>query len=1051
MTSGVGVGDFNNDGLQDLVFSGNQVGSKLYLNKGNLEFDDITSNSGFLTVGWATGVSIVDINTDGLDDIYISIGGLDCNGQCNNQLFINQGINAEGKVRFEERAADYNLDDGMYNQQAAFLDYDQDGDLDVFLLHNVIDRKDKNAPFPKRYTDIRSQDQLLRNDYNKELGHPVYVDVSEEAAVTERGFGLGLAIHDLNQDGLPDIYVANDFISDDDLYINQGDGTFKESSPSILKHQSHNAMGVDIADLTGDGLSEIVVLDMLPAYHERQKTMLGIMNYSKYQMTQREGYASQYMRNTLQKHNGFLGDTLVPMSEVGYLAGIHKTDWSWAPLIADFDNDGLNDLYITNGYGKDITDLDFISYTYQSTGFGSAESYRQKQLEAVNEMQEISMANYFYKNNSNLSFDDASKEWGAGDASISNGTAYVDLDNDGDLDLVTNNINQAAFVLENKLGNGNYLNITLKGAKDNPDAYGSSIEVWQAGEVQRVFHNPIRGYLSSVSQQLHFGLGNINQVDSLMVRWPKVKGQGSYATSLYTVEANQTLTIDIKEADITYVNEQLITTTLLESKTVEELPIVNASTISDFDLQPLMLSQQSGEKRAMAYSHSTQGKRGLLFIGGGLNEAGVIYSTQGDGHEQLQVLNKTSTEDVDAVWVDVNNDQLEDLYVVAGGGTSGIDNKSYQDRLYIQYSTGRFELSDDLLPQLDFKGSCVAAEDYDKDGDVDLFVGGYPKASDYPQRTKSVLLKNNGGRYMMSAEVVSEEFVGSGCITDAIWADVDGDNWKELVTGGAWMPLNIMKNNNGVLKTTPYIIEDSEGLWNCIVAQDIDRDGDIDLVAGNHGLNSNLNASNSAPLMLNSADLDNNGSLDPIVGRSYLNRAGDYITYPLHSRDDIMRQLPSLKNRYSSYSEFSDVAYNDIIQDHKEAQLEAKVLANSIFVNDGTGNFKMEILPQDCQLSSVSDIILEDFNNDDLTDLLLLGNDYTAESNGGRHDASNGVILIQSKEGGYKVVSTAESGVLIEGDMQGFVHINRGRSNTQLLVSQTGRKWLSFKIRNFAW
>lgn len=1009
---GVGVGDFNNDELPDLVFSGNQKGLKIYLNQGGFKFKDITSAGDIVSSGWLTGLSIVDINADGLDDIYVSVGGLNCIDDCDNLLYINEGLDDNGVVKFVEQAKDYGLNDGLYTQQTAFLDYDLDGDLDAFLLHNVIDKKDKNAPYPKRYADPRSMDHLLRNDYDSIKGHPVYVNVSEESGISERGYGLGVAVDDFNNDGLPDIYVSNDFISDDDLYMNKGDGSFEEKSASILKHQSYNAMGVDVADLNDDGLSDIVVLDMLPDYHERQKTMIGVMNYNKYRMMLREGYVSQYVRNTLQRNNGYINNEMHAMSEIGYMSGIYKTDWSWAPLLADYDNDGKKDLYITNGYGKDITDLDFISYTRQSSAFGGMDLIKKRQLEAIKKMTEIRMPNYLYRNTGSFQFEDVSHAWIGSEKSISNGAVYVDLDLDGRLDIVTNNINAPAYIMKNNIGDNNYLRIKLKGSIDNPKGIGAVIEIWSQGKKQRLYNNPTRGYLSSVDPILHFGVGQEALIDSVIVTWPRLESAESRVSFLTDVVTNQVALVDYKNSAPKNEEPDLEKEYLFVRKDDVILKKHSENDFVDFDKQPLLLTQQSF-RGACVTSSIIDEKTGssYLYVGGAYNDSSAIYIIENAEYVLHQVIKDDFADDIDAFFSDIDNDGDQDLFVLSGGAEFLSGDHRLSDRIYLQGDDQLFYRDEKFDNLSTNNAGTVAPNDYDKDGYVDIFIGSSSVPGSYPQSTKSVLFKNAKGVFKAHAV---EGLMTDDLVTSAVWSDVNNDGWDDLVLVGEWMPITIYYNDNGELSVDPYVIENTHGLWTYITSADLDEDGDQDLVVGNLGSNTMLSASIQNPLLLSAADIDNNGSVDPLIGKYQNNKAGDVVSYPIHSRDNVMGQLPHLKNKYQSYSDFASANFEELVGTDKT--LKAELLLSVVIRNNGTAGWSIEPLPNDCQVSPVQDIVVEDINNDGRLDIVIAGNDYRAESNGGRHDASNGVLLLADENYNYNSVSSVSSGWYVPND-----------------------------------
>ena len=1080
---GVGIADLNNDQLPDLVFSGNQVNSKIYLNRGQLKFEDISEAANFQTNKWVTGVSIVDINADNQPDIYLSVGGKVCDGKCENELYIHQGLDENGIPQFKEMAAEYRLVDGLYTQQAAFFDYDLDGDLDVYLLHNVVDPKDKNSPTPKRYLNAETTDQLLRNDTKNNTAHPIFTDVSEEMGITNRGYGLGIAIEDFNQDGYADVYVANDFLSEDLLYLNNGVQNavhqgFTESSKSVLAHETYNSMGIDIADVNGDALPEIVVVDMLPAYHERQKTMIGFMNYDKFQLAQKQGYTAQFMRNTLQVNNGFLNGKMLQFSEVGYMADVYKTDWSWTPLLADFDNDGDRDLYITNGYVKDITDLDFVNYSKQGNVFGTPEARRKGLEDALADMEGIKLNNFFYENITNKKegaipqFKDRSDEWIRPKKSYSNGAAYADLDNDGDLDIVVNNINDKAFILENtsNLEGNNYLQIRLKGTSQNSSGIGAKIYVFTKEKIQYHFQSPQRGYLSTVSDVIHFGLGEHTKIDSVKVIW----ADGS-VQNLYEVEGNELLEIAhespppspsrieygtgfqrgrffaSQKTSRAYISpfgggagggqtpifNQLNSNDFLQYK-YEEKPF------HDYYIQHLLLRQYSPKSPCLVVGNIDENPENEIFIGGAGRDAINRVST-GTGNRI-----DTGGESVDALFFDADNDGDNDLYIVMGGSESKAGSAAYQDELWLNDSAGNFTKTSENLPEMRASGACVVSADFDQDGDEDLFVGGRVSPQKYPNIPRSYLLENQGGKFV---DITPKDLSQIGMVTDAIAEDFDGDGWTDLIVSGEWMPLVFFQNKKGKLsrKQNHFHTKNKEkaavnGLWNCLVAADVDGDGDMDFLAGNQGLNTNLTASPEEPLALYTDDYDGNGSPDPIVARYFPNKSGKRKLYPIHARDDVMKQLVKLKADYQNYTDFSKVDFETLLKPKKDQLLTVNQLQSCYFENDGTGNFTLHELPLECQVAPVQAMLADDFDGDGKMDVLIAGNDYSAESNGGWHDAMTGIFLKGRGEVTFEVISSAESGFYVPGDVRDMAIITNEGGQKMVLVGQNSDSLKVFKI-----
>lgn len=1035
---GVGVGDFDKNGMPDLVFSGNEVSSKIYLNQGNLKFRDISEEANLTTTIWVTGVSIVDLDGNGWEDIYFSVGGLNCEEGCNNLLFLNQGVDEKGIPQFKEAAADFNLDDGLYTQQALFFDYDGDDDLDVYLLHNVIDQRDKNAPSDKRFISEKSKDQLLRNDGN------TFTNVSDVLGITNRGYGLGIVLNDFNNDLLPDLYIANDFLSDDLMYLNLGNKNgqhqgFQEVSKRYLKHQSYNSMGVDAADINGDAQPDLFVLDMMPEYHERQKNMMGFMNYDKFLLTLRQKYAPQFVRNVLQLHNGFLQDSLLPFSEVGYLMGLYNTDWSWTPLLADFDNDGDRDIYVTNGYGKDITDLDFINFSNQAGGFGTKDQAQQRLFEAVQQMENIKVHNYFFENEGQLKFTNRSDTWADKIGSISNGAVYVDLDNDGDLDIVTNNINEAAFVLENQTENeSNYLKIKLQGSRNNPSVIGAKIHLWANGKEQIYYQSPVRGYLSTLSSTAHFGLGKAEIIDSIKIFAPNVSVQ-----TLRGVSTNTTLLIymeEPKKSDRTRTKKEnnlfFIQKEILDFNHKE-------NPYHDYIAQSLLLTQNSRQGPCLTSANVDNRVGEELFIGGAKGIAGQIFYQQADLTWQSQSLPDAECEDTDATFFDFDADGDLDLYVVSGGSEYLEGAPQLKDRLYLNDGKGNFTKAENLdLPSE--SGACIRPCDFDQDGDIDLFVGAKVVPQQYPKTPKNTLLVNENGKFTTLASPIDR----IGMLNDAIWVDYNGDDWMDLVTIGEWMPITIFENQEGIFNA-PFSIPNSSGLWKSIATGDFDRDGDLDLILGNQGTNTRLQATEREPLALYIADYDNNNSPDPLIGQFYTNKTGERKSYPIHARDDVMRQVVKMKKRYVKYSDFGQVTFPELIESELGAanQLTITNLNSSYLENIGDGEFELKTLPIEAQFAPIQEMLVSDFDEDGNLDVLLSGNDFGAEKNGGWQDAFNGLLLKGKGDGTFEPIPTAKSGFLVEGDGRDIIKLKDRNGEILVIVGQNSGQLKFFEKR----
>lgn len=1050
---GVGIGDFNNDGLSDIVFTGNQMSSSLYLNKGSLQFEDVSIPAKFSTESWITGVSIVDINIDGYDDIYLNVGGgpTTCKENCNNLLFVNNGLDKNGIPTFTEQAEAYGLADGKYSQQSVFFDYDLDGDLDVYIVHNGDTNVSRNMPVLKSDVPEHLADYMLRNDTVEGIDHPMFTNVSKELNVTHKGYGLGIGIADFNNDNLVDVYVSNDFISEDLLYLNKAhienlEPTFVEASKQYLGHETLNGMGVDIADINDDNLPDILVLDMLPKDYKKQKKMRRAMNYENYLLSKRNDYTPQYMHNTLQLNNGMLHGEPIKSSEVGFFNGISNTNWSWAPLMVDFDNDGDKDIYITNGFFKDILDLDFVNFSSQNNIFGTAEEKKNKLEIFVQQTPPIELSNFFYEQKEDNTFEDVSLTWVEEKPSLSNGVAYADFDLDGDLDMVVNNINAKAFLLENKTSdnpNKNYLRIQLKGQKQNAKAIGAKVTLWSAGESQYQFQSVIRGYLSSMESILHFGV-KTTTIDSIKIVWPDGK-----ISKLKGIHANQVLEID--QASATILPEKKLNRKNLFTLTKDILNFTHKENIyNDYVNQHLLMRQytQSGPCLAVA---NIDGKPGdEIFIGGSLQESGKLWFQDNKGvYYPKQVLDSIY-EDTDAIFFDVDNDSDLDLYVSSGGNEFNENSPYYIDRLYLNDGKGVFSKTENSLPDCFQSTSCIRPLDIDHDGDIDVFVGSRISPGNYPKIPESTVLINNKGRFTKQAE---SEISYSGLVTDAVWEDVDNDNWQDLIIVGEFMSIAIFKNYNGELRRMPTTWLDenndeitTEGWWNCIKADDFDKDGDIDFIAGNQGLNTFVKPEKNFPLYVYAKDFDQNGRLDPVLGQ-YFEDDGKNTLFPVHSYDAIKKQLLAIDYKYLTYEQFSNIDFKTLlkIKDLESETLKATTFSSSYIENLGNGTFKLIALPKSCQVSPINDVLIGDFNQDDQLDALLVGNDFSAESNYGRFDALTGIFL-KGNETGFEAIPSKESGFYVPYQSNHITEVLDNKGRRLILSTQNNEKVRVFNL-----
>ncbi|GAB4019926.1 VCBS repeat-containing protein [Spirosoma koreense] len=1066
---GVGIGDFNNDGFQDVFFTGNQVSCRLYLNRGNtpetqLQFDDATQQAGVTTKAWCTGVTVVDINQDGWQDIYVSVAGFDQDTTRRaNLLFVNQ-TRAKGKpVQFREMARAYGLNDMGYSTQTAFFDYDHDGDLDAYVLTNALDRQNRNALRPKRVNgEAPSNDRLYRNEGKGPAGHPVFTNVTRQAGILTEGYGLGIAISDLNGDGWEDVYCSNDFLSNDLIWVNNQDGTFTNHSADYLNHQTHNAMGVDIADFNNDLLPDIMVVDMLPNTNERQKMMVPGYNYDRFRMDLQMGYQPQFMRNTLQLNRGGKeeGDKREDggnrgsspsslFSEISQLAGVDKTDWSWAPLFADFDNDGYRDLLITNGYRRDVTNLDFTAYLadLHAGGFGDRQQKNAKAYQQLKTLPEVKLPDFCYRNRGNegsLTFEDVSEQWGFDAPNFSNGAAYADLDNDGDLDIVINAIDDEAFVYENTLEQpkkeeqADEKNAWLRLAFDRNPAQGTKVNLYYGGKAQTAEFNPTRGYVSSVEPYLHFGLGKKSIIDSAEVIW----NDGRYQV-LKNVTPNQLIHVAYRPTGTYTPRKSSSQPTFQEISATEiGLDYVHVeSEFNDFARTPLLPHKHSQNGPPMAVADANGDGLEDVFIGADFGQKSYLYWQQQNGRFRKSELPKQANqEDTGALFFDADNDGDSDLYVVSGGSHAEGASTAYQDRLYLNKGNGNFELNQQALPPIAISGSCVLACDIDHDGDLDLFRGGRLNPGSYPMPVKSYLLKNENGHFVDATAQLAPEFQAIGLVTSAVWADFDRDGWEDLALCGEWMPITVLKNNHGNQFTTePFrhtfnqSVAQTNGWWNTLVTDDFDKDGDMDLMAGNLGLNTKYKASPDKPLELYAADFDKNGHIDPVLTH-YMNNQR-WLRAP---RDLLTFQIPSMKRRFP---DFNSYARATVEKSFTSEELQAAYHLSSTefqtlyFENTGQG-FKRHQLPEEVQFAPVMDILPGDFNQDGHMDALLIGNSYASETIGGWHDASKGTLLVGNGKGSFTVRPT--SGLLADKEAKAITRIRRQDGSTLVLVANVG-------------
>ena len=1011
--AGVGIGDINNDGLSDIFFTANQVSNRLYLNKGGFKFEDITKEAGITHRGkWATGVSMIDIDQDGWLDIYVCYAGPFTDpDKRSNELYINNRDNT-----FSEKAESFGLADTGHSTQAAFFDYDRDGDLDLYLLTNITDETGPNViRFRKLNGEMINTDRLYRNDGNNK-----FTDVSRESGITIEGYGLGVSIADINKDGWPDIYVSNDYVSNDLMYINNGDGTFTDRASSYFKHTSYSAMGNDVADFNNDGSLDILAVDMLPPDNKRQKLMFGATNYDRYRSEIKYGYASQYMRNTLQLNRGISESGDVMFSEIGQLSGVHATDWSWSALFADLDNDAFKDIVITNGYPRDITNRDFA--TYKANEFlqeGYNEGVKNKLLTAINNLEGAFLPNYVFQNKHDFTFKDQSTAWGFTQPSYSTGAAYADLDNDGDLDIVTNNTNGPAFIFKNNerdKGVNHYLRIKLNGPPKNRNGLGVKLTLTANSEEQYQEHSPYRGFQSTVESQIHFGLGTDSIAARLHVLWPDGKQQ-----LLTNVKADQVLELNYSDALDSLATATKKNGSSFFTDATKKLNINfrhNETHYADFKIQPLLPHKYSQNGPGIAVGDVNNDGLEDFFVGGGFNQSGEINIQRKNGTFTSRQLTKEKKfeEDMGALFFDADQDGDQDLYVVSGGNEFQSGSSYYQDRLYFNDGTGKFKLSRNALPEESASGSCVVASDFDRDGDLDLFVGGRLAPQQYPQPGLNFILQNRRGKFVDVTDRVAPGLKSIGMVTAGLWTDVDGDSQIDLIVVGEWMPISVYRNVNGHFENVTALLglDKSVGWWNSINGADLDQDGDIDYVLGNLGLNTKFKTSSDAPVRVYIDDFNKDGKKEAMLG-NFLQG----VNYPAHPRDDLFQQMPQLKKLFPSYEAFADVSMDSFLLLTKTTNpktLNADIFESCVLINHGDLSWRLKPLPMEAQFAPIYGVRIGDDNGDGFDDILAIGNSFAPDVLTGQYDAFKGLYLIGDGHGDFKATSVQRSGFLADDD-----------------------------------
>jgi hypothetical protein len=1039
---GVAIGDVNNDGLPDVFFTSNFEENKLYLNRtkpgtSDLKFEDVTKQAGIVGKKfWSTGVTFADVNGDGRLDIYVcNSGSRDARG---NQLYINQG-SKNGIPTFTEQAAAYGLVDGGFSTHAAFFDYDRDGDLDMYLLNNSFTPMDRLGYANLRETrDKLGGDKLFRNNgTNADGTAKPFTDVSAEAGIYGSliGFGLGITIGDVNNDNWPDIYISNDFYERDYLYINQKNGTFKEEIEQYMGHVSLASMGADIADVNNDGNLDIFVTDMLPGDDYRLKTTTAFDSYELGQLKESRDFYYQDSRNMFHLNNG--NGTF---SEIGRMTGTSATDWSWGALLFDMDMDGRKDVFVANGIVKDLTDQDYVSFLADNPDLQAMIDGTKKfdYKEYVNKMGSRPLPNYAFRNLGNgMQFENKAAEWGLAAPSFSNGSAYGDLDNDGDLDLIVNNNEAPASIYKNtsvEVNHKHFLRVGLDGYAQNKNAIGAKVYVHQGKETQYLQQMPNRGFQSSVDLTLVFGLDNNATIDSVTVIWPDDKKQ-----TIKQPKADGTLKLSYKNASqrAVFTDQSKVEPDFFKdiSATAKLDYVHRENDFVDYNRDGLLKQMLSREGPALAFGDVNGDELDDVFLGGAVNMPRSLYTQKPDGTfslwKQPFLLDALYTEDVAATFFDADGDKDLDLYV-ATGGNEFADNTALADRLYRNDGKGNFTW-DKTLPRTLENNSCVAAADFDRDGDLDLFVGGRMVASEYGKNPDQVLLVNDGkGNFRKATAELMPFSKEIGMVKDAVWADVDKDSYPDLVLVGDWMPITILKNKGGkgFERLENEVLAKSSGWWNSIRAADLDQDGDVDFVVGNLGLNSHLVASQDQPAHLYGNDFDRNGTYEQVMTCFRPGADGEKRECVVVQKADLQKRIPSIKTKYIKYTDYAKASFEDIFSEQQRQGMDVKTAntaETSILINNGDGTFAIKALPIQAQTSPIHAILTGDYNKDGKTDVLLAGNFFDVLTEVGRYDANYGLLLLGDGKLNFRATDPKKSGFFVKGQVRRMVQLKQGQ------------------------